>query len=171
MQGEGAILASDTDRARLSRLTPRAERAGVSIVETRLLDTGREGAALADWQGSADCVLIDAPCSGTGTWRRNPEARWRLTPDRLARVVATQAKVLETGAALVRPGGALVYIVCSLLDEEGADQIERFAAAHPDWTVERLALPAGAPHGPGTRLTPARDGTDGFFVARLVAPC
>ena len=171
MCNEGKILASDTDRARLSRLAPRAERAGVSIVETRLLDPGHEAAALADWAGSADGVLIDAPCSGTGTWRRNPEARWRLSPVRLDKLVLTQRQLLGIGAKLVKPGGALVYIVCSLLDEEGAGQVAAFLASHPDWSAEPLDLPAGRAHGPGVRLTPAHDATDGFFVARLKRAC
>ncbi len=171
MAGEGTILASDTDRARLSRLAPRAERAGATIIETRLLNPGQEAAMLADWAGQADSVLIDAPCSGTGTWRRNPEARWRLTSARVARLVATQAHLLAVAAALVRPGGALVYVVCSLLDAEGAEQVAAFLAAHPRWTAEPLALPAGRPHGPGYRLTPLHDSTDGFFVARMCAPC
>jgi 16S rRNA (cytosine967-C5)-methyltransferase len=171
MRNAGTILAADIDRARLNRLAPRAIKAGVSIIETRLLDPGREAEMLTDWHGKADCVLIDAPCSGTGTWRRNPEARWRLTPERLMRVSRSQEHVLEAGAVLVRPGGALVYIVCSLLDEEGADQVSRFSARHPDWQVEWPVLPAGVPRDPGIRLTPAHDGTDGFFVARLVAPC
>ncbi|MBX9880496.1 MAG: RsmB/NOP family class I SAM-dependent RNA methyltransferase [Sphingomonas sp.] len=168
-EGAGPILACDVDRARLSRLAPRAERAGVAV-ETRLLDPGREAAALADWAGRADLV-IDAPCSGSGTWRRNPEARWRLTPARLARLVATQAQLLALAPALVRPGGALLYITCSLLDVEGPAQIARFLADHPEWRAEPLALPLGRPHGPGWRLSPARDSTDGFFVARLRAPC
>lgn len=168
-EGAGPILACDVDRARLSRLAPRAERAGVAV-ETRLLDPGREAAALADWAGRADLV-IDAPCSGSGTWRRNPEARWRLTPARLARLVATQAQLLALAPALVRPGGALLYITCSLLDAEGPAQIARFLSAWPDWRAEPLALPLGRPHGPGWRLCPARDSTDGFFVARLRAPC
>ncbi|SDA11126.1 RsmB/NOP family class I SAM-dependent RNA methyltransferase [Sphingomonas sp. NFR15] len=171
MMNQGAILASDSDRGRLSRLLPRAARAGASIVTTRLLDPGREGEALTDWTAQADCVLIDAPCSGTGTWRRNPEARWRLTPDRLARLVETQARLLDVGAALVKPGGALVHIVCSLLDVEGAGQVARFLAARPGWRAEPLALPVGRAHGDGVRLTPAHDGTDGFFVARMQAPC
>ena len=171
MANRGRILATDTDRARLSRLLPRAQRAGVTIVETRLLDPGREDAALADWHAAADVVLVDAPCSGTGTWRRNPEARWRLTPERLDRLVATQRHVLAVAAPLVRPGGALVYVVCSLLDAEGADQADRFVAEHPGWTAERPVLPAGRAHGPGLRLDPASDGTDGFFVARLRASC
>lgn len=170
MDNRGALLAADVDRARLSRLTPRAERAGASIVETRLLDPNREPEALADWTGAADCVLVDAPCSGTGTWRRNPEARWRLTPARIGRLVEMQRKLLELGATLVRPGGALVYVVCSLLDEEGAGQVDAFLAAHPAWRADRLTLPAGRHHGEGVRLTPAHDATDGFFVARLLRP-
>lgn len=167
MANRGELLATDSDRPRLSRLTPRADRAGVSIVETRLLDPGREAEPLADWSGTADVVLIDAPCSGTGTWRRNPEARWRLTPARLARLVETQARLLDVGAALVKPGGTLVHIVCSLLDVEGAGQVEAFLARHPDWTATPLALPLGTPHGPGMRLTPLSHSTDGFFVAKL----
>lgn len=168
MGNQGELLATDSDRARLSRLTPRAERAGVSIVETRLLNPGRETEPLADWRGAADVVLVDAPCSGTGTWRRNPEARWRLTPARLAKLVETQARLLDVAATLVKPGGTLVHIVCSLLDAEGADQASGFLARHPDWVAAPLALPAGTPHGPGMRLTPLSHSTDGFFVAKLV---
>ena len=171
MRDSGKILATDIDRGRLSRLAPRAAKAGVSIVETRLLDPNHEADALSDWAASADCVLIDAPCSGTGTWRRNPEARWRLTPDRLTKFAAQQNHVLAVGAPLVRPGGALVYIVCSLLDAEGADQIDAFLALHRDWVAEPLELPAGTPRGRGLRLDPLQHGTDGFFVARLTRPC
>lgn len=169
MANEGRIVASDTDRARLSRLAPRAARAGVTIAEPRLLDPGREAAALADV--AADVVVVDAPCSGTGTWRRNPEARWRLTPARLERLVATQRHLLALAASRVRPGGAVTYIVCSLLDAEGRGQVEAFLADRPGWRAEALSLPFGRAHGPGVRLTPAHDGTDGFFVARLVAAC
>lgn len=167
MANEGQILATDTDRARLSRLAPRAARAGVAIAETRLLDPGRELDALDDWRGRADLVVVDAPCSGTGTWRRNPEARWRLTPEALARLAATQARLLDVGAELVRPGGALTYIVCSLLDAEGGDQIDAFAARHPGFTAEPLEIAAGQAHAKGVRLHPAASDTDGFFVARL----
>ncbi len=166
MRNEGELLACDTDRARLSRLTPRAVRAGATCVTTRLLDPSRELAALEDWRGAADVVLVDAPCSGTGTWRRNPEARWSLTPARVDRLRATQAHVLDIAAALVRPGGALVYAVCSLLDAEGPDQVAALAE-RGGLVPEPLALPLGAPRGPGVRLSPARDGTDGFFLARL----
>lgn len=171
MHNEGRIVAADTDRARLTRLSPRAERAGVTIAETALLDPGHELTALNGLRGATDVVLIDAPCSGTGTWRRNPEARWRLTPARLARLAETQERLLDIGAALVRPGGALVHIVCSLLDEEGASQVDAFLTRHPGWKAEPMALQAGRARGAGVRLTPAHDGTDGFFVARLIAPC
>ena len=122
MANQGRILASDADRGRLSRLAPRLERAGVTIVEPRLLDPGREAEQLADLAGTFDLVLVDAPCSGSGTWRRNPETRWRLTPKRLDQLVALQARLLDVAAGLLRPGGRLVYAVCSLLAEEGRDQ-------------------------------------------------
>ena len=171
MRGAGRLIACDVDRARLSRLLPRAARAGLMTVETRLLDGGREAAALADLNGAADLVVIDAPCSGTGTWRRNPEARWRLTPARLETLVAVQARLIDLGARLVRPGGALAYITCSLLDAEGRDQADAFLARTPGWTADAIALPAGAVLGPGWRLHPFADGTDGFFVARLRRAC
>ncbi|HEX4693720.1 RsmB/NOP family class I SAM-dependent RNA methyltransferase [Sphingomonas sp.] len=170
MANAGVVLATDTDRGRLSRLPPRAERAGASIIETRLLNPNAEAEALADWRDRADVVLIDAPCSGTGTWRRNPEARWRLTPTRIERLVDTQRRLLGIAAPLVRPGGALVYIVCSLLDEEGAGQIDRFLVDHPGWGVEE-PIAQGRPRGQGKRLTPLHDATDGFFVARLIRAC
>ena len=170
MANDGRILACDTDRTRLQRLAPRAERAGVNIVESRLLDPRQEADAVADWRGIADGVLVDAPCSGTGTWRRNPEARWRLTPQRLDRLTATQRHILDIAARLVRPGGALVYIVCSLLDAEGLTQVAAFLKRHPGWRAEMPALPTGTPHGQGIRLNPAAHCTDGFFVARLIAP-
>lgn len=170
MAGRGAILASDSDRGRLSRLLPRAERAGVSIVETRLLNPGREEEALDDLRARADLVLVDAPCSGTGTWRRNPEARWRLTPATIERYAALQARLLDLGAALVRPGGALVHIVCSLIDAEGADQVAAFLSRHPGWRAEPLTLPLGDAHGDGVRLNPHAHSTDGFFVAKMIAP-
>ncbi|PLK26256.1 RsmB/NOP family class I SAM-dependent RNA methyltransferase [Novosphingobium sp. TH158] len=171
MDNLGEILACDADRRRLSQLAPRAERAGASIITTQLLDPGRELASLDSWQRRADAVLVDAPCSGTGTWRRNPEARWRLTARELDRLMALQARLLAAGAKLVRPGGRLVYVTCSLLDGEGAAQVGAFLAEHPGWRAQLPALPAGRPRGPGLRLTPAHDGTDGFFIASLFSPC
>ena len=162
------ILATDTNRLRLSKLPPRAERAGATI-ETKLLDPPNELAQLTGEQ--ADVVLVDAPCSGSGTWRRNPEGRWRLTPDRLDRVVAVQSRLLNIAAQLVRPGGRLVYAVCSLLSREGAGQINDFLSRHSSWNVHETTIAAGRLDGAGRLLTPAHDGTDGFFVARLERPC
>ncbi len=170
MGDQGRLIACDSDRARLSRLLPRAQRAGATIIETRLLNPDRETAALADLRAAADVVLVDAPCSGTGTWRRNPEARWRVTPDRIGRLVAIQARLMDVAAGLVRPGGALVYAVCSLLEAEGSGQADAFLARHPGWSSEP-PFAAGRAHGAGRLLTPASDRTDGFFVARFMRPC
>ena len=164
------ILATDSNRSRLSKLAPRAERAGASI-ETRLLNPPRELDQLADWRGQADLVLVDAPCSGSGTWRRNPEGRWRLTSERLDRVVALQSRLLDIAAEMVRPGGRMVYAVCSLLSREGAGQIEGFLSRHSSWMVEETPIAAGRLDGVGRILTPGHDDTDGFFVARLVCAC
>jgi 16S rRNA (cytosine967-C5)-methyltransferase len=164
------ILATDTNRARLSKLPPRAERAG-STIETRLLNPPNELAELEDWRGQADLVLVDAPCSGSGTWRRNPEGRWRLSPERLDRVVALQSHLLDIAAELVRPGGRLVYAVCSLLSREGAGQIDAFISRRSSWIVQETPIAAGRSDGAGLLLTPGHDGTDGFFVARLSRPC
>ena len=166
--GNGAeIIACDTNRQRLSKLAPRADRAGASIA-VRLLDTPREAEQLANLAGTADLVLVDAPCSGSGTWRRSPEGRWRLTAGRLDRVIALQARVLDLAAPLVKPGGALVYAVCSLIGREGADQIGSFLGRHSGWSVQAPFEAIGRSDGPGRLLTPGHDGTDGFFVARLV---
>jgi len=171
MAGRGRIVACDVDRTRLSRLAPRAERAGAIPIETVLMDPGREPQALERWRAAADAVLVDAPCSGTGTWRRNPEARWRLTPRELERVTAIQSRLLDVAADLVRPGGRLVFVTCSVLDAEGANQAEAFLARHPGWRAEGLELGAGRPRGHGLRLTPGHDATDGFFIARFAKPC
>jgi len=170
MRNQGRLIASDVDAARLRRLAPRAERAGATIVEQRLLDPGREEGGLADLTAAADIVLVDAPCSGTGTWRRNPEARWRLNSARLDRLTALQARLFELAALRVRPGGVLVYAVCSLLFEEGEGQVKRFLAGHSGWKMEPDGLAAGREVDAGRLLTPAMDRTDGFFVARLRAP-
>ncbi len=167
MANNGRLIATDTDRGRLDRLALRVARAGVSIVERRLLNPGKEALALADLAGAADLVLIDAPCSGTGTWRRNPEARWRLTPQRLDRLIAEQRRLLDIGAACVKPGGALVYVVCSLLPDEAEAQINRFLAQNADWQAAPLAIATESKPVSSAVVTPHRHGCDGFFVARL----
>lgn len=161
------IVASDTVRSRLAQLAPRAARAGADI-RTRLLDGGREAQGLADLADQADVVLVDAPCSGSGTWRRNPEGRWRLDAARLRQLVQLQARVLALGAGCVRPGGALVYAVCSILAEEGARQVEDFLSRRSAWRAEDPLPGIGRRDGAGRLLTPGHDGCDGFFVARLV---
>jgi len=170
MRNSGRLVASDTDRGRLSRMGPRLERSGATIVEPRLLNPGKEREALADLVDAPDLILVDAPCSGTGTWRRNPELRWRLDPERLARYVKLQAYLLDLAAELVRPGGRIVYSVCSLLAEEGRGQAAAFQSRSA-MVPEPGAMAGGRAAGPGFILTPAQDGTDGFFVARWRAPC
>ncbi|MFD1106725.1 RsmB/NOP family class I SAM-dependent RNA methyltransferase [Sphingobium olei] len=167
MQGGGRLIAADTIRSRLARLEPRAQRAGATFIETLLLDQNHEARGLERLTGHADMVLVDAPCSGTGTWRRNPEARWRLTPARLDRLVAEQARILDFAAPLVAPGGALVYATCALTDREGRDQVDAFMSRNVGWTAEPADMPVGRAHGPGWLLTPGHDGTDGFFFARM----
>lgn len=170
MQGEGRLIAADTDRARLRQLEPRAVRARAAI-ETRLLNPGREMAALGDLTGACDLVLVDAPCSGTGTWRRNPEARWRLTPDRLARFVAEQGRLLKLAAQLVRPGGRLIYVVCSLLPEEGEGVVADFLAQTADVNPLLIRNPAGGAPVSKVILTPGTQGCDGFFLGGLTRIC
>lgn len=141
-----AFTAHDVDPARMHDLPERARRAGVTV---RLSETARLR------PGAFDLVLADAPCSGSGSWRRAPEAKWALTPQRLAALCATQAAILSQAAPLVAPDGVLAYATCSLLREENEDQIAAFLAAHPGWNRQRER-----------RLTPL-DGGDGFFLAIL----
>ena len=130
--------------------------------------------ALADLVGRMDRVVVDAPCTGAGTWRRRPDAKWKLTPAQLAERAAEQAAILAAGARYVKPGGTLAYITCSLLDEENGAQMDRFAAAQPGFAPLAPALAGLAPEaagrvrpGPQGRvlLTPLRTTTDGFFLA------
>jgi 16S rRNA (cytosine967-C5)-methyltransferase len=167
---DAQILATDSNRSRLSKLQPRADRARATIA-VRLINPPHELEELSDVRAQADIVLVDAPCSGSGTWRRNPEGRWRLTPERLDRVVALQSRLLDIAAELVRPGGLIVYAVCSLLSREGAGQIGHFLSRRSSWISEETPFAAGRLDGVGKLLTPGHDGTDGFFVARLVRPC
>ena len=167
---DAEILAVDSNRMRLSNLPARAERARARI-QTLLLNPPRELEELAERRGAADLVLVDAPCSGSGTWRRNPEGRWRLTPERLDRVIALQQRLLDIAAELVKPGGRLVYAVCSILSREGAGQIDRFLERHSSWIRDETPIRGGRVDGAGRLLTPGHDWTDGFFVARLGRPC
>ena len=165
-----SIIAADTDKRRLGNLAPRAARAGAAIDHTVLLDPGREMRVLGEWAGKADHVLVDAPCSGSGTWRRSPEGRWRLDPPELARLNTLQDHVLDVAAQLVKGGGSIAFVTCSALDAEGADRIAAFLARHPGWRSEPLSLLLGRARGQGFRLDPLHDGTDGFFIACLRSP-
>ncbi|MBU8894877.1 RsmB/NOP family class I SAM-dependent RNA methyltransferase [Corallococcus sp. M34] len=176
MKNRGDLHALDIDERRMDELRKRARRAGVHNVRTLLIPPeGPEvDTALEPLKEKADRVLVDAPCSGTGTFRRKPDARYRLTPDDLAMHVTRQKTLLARFAQLVKPGGRLIYGTCSVLREENEQVIEHFLAHHPEFTVrpvsEVLGAELGAKLGPGPylRLAPHTHGTDGFFGAVLV---
>ncbi len=172
MQNRGHIAACDVSAPRLDAAVKRLRRAGVHNVESHLVTEGDK------WRkrraGTFDRVLVDAPCTGAGTWRRNPDARSRLTEQDLAELLVKQAHILVNAATLVRTGGRLVYATCSLLPEENEQQVSRFLENHPEFSpiAPRQAWPdapdAAAFASPDwLRLTPLRDGTDGFFAAVL----
>ena len=173
MQNRGRITACDVSVPRLEGAVKRLARAGADNVERHLLEPGDRWAKRR--AGQFDRVLVDAPCTGTGTWRRNPDARLRTTPTDLAELCAKQGEILAIGADLVRPGGRLVYATCSLLPEEDEAQVQAFLDRHPDFTVMPLAEAWAAAEAPGAPpaegpylvTTPARHGTDGFFAAVL----
>jgi 16S rRNA (cytosine967-C5)-methyltransferase len=176
MANRGQIHAFDTDRHRLRPIFDRLKRAGVRNVQ--VIPAG-EPQRLDGLKLGMDTVLVDAPCSGSGSWRRRPDAKWRLSRDALERRIAEQAGALDRGADLVKPQGRLVYVTCSVLPEENGDQVAAFLERHPDFAVVpysdvwRAAIasepPASADGSEHTLLlTPARHGTDGFFVAVLV---
>nr|WP_246733940.1 RsmB/NOP family class I SAM-dependent RNA methyltransferase [Oharaeibacter diazotrophicus] len=171
MRNKGHVVACDVNEARLKRCAERLRAAGLHNAETRLL-AGETDRWVKRHKGGFDRVLVDAPCSGTGTWRRNPDARWRAPEDEgLAGLVALQGRILASAARLVRPGGRLVYATCSLLPEENEQQVAAFLAAHPAFAV--VPLREAAPqlttsaHPDHLSLTPARHDTDGFFAAVL----
>ncbi len=171
MGNRGRLIAADTDRGRLSAMPQRLARAGVTIVESRLLNPRREWQALADLAGIADQVLVDAPCSGTGTWRRNPEARWRLTPERLQKLIDEQDRLLLLAAELLRPGGNLTYVVCSLLPAEGEARVAAFMSKKDSFAPGSFHIPGQADAVAATTLSPGTHGCDGFFIARLQKLC
>ncbi len=176
MENRGQIFATDSDKRRLAPIHDRLARAGIRNVQVRT-PRGTED-PLADLADSADCVLVDAPCTGTGTWRRNPDAKWRLRPGSLSGRVGEQERVLDRAAALVRPGGRLVYVTCSILPSENDAAVAGLLARDPRFTavpdaewlaqagLERLA-DVSRKSGYGRQLTPLRTGTDGFFIAVL----
>ena len=154
MQNRGTLIACDVSAARLDNAVRRLRRAGVHNVERHLLEPGDKW--LKRRVQSFDRVLVAAPCTGTGTWRRNPDARLRLTATDLAELLQRQSAILDQAATLVRIGGRLVYATCSLLSEENEDQVTGFLSRHPSFIQGEVLV-----------LTPARHGTDGFFAAVL----
>lgn len=175
-QSPERLIACDVSARRLDNIRPRLERAGVAA-DLRLLEPQGEG--VEDLADAADLVLVDAPCSGSGTWRRRPEDAWRLTPEEVERLHRLQVAILDRAAALVKPGGRLAYVTCSMLTRENEDSAAAFEAAHADFRPlaivdasanpgiteagrERLAQLAIGHH---LRLSPASAGTDGFFIA------
>lgn len=173
MANTGQIFAYDSERTRLAPIHERLKRNGVRNVQVRNPDPD----ALGDLEGRLDRVVVDAPCTGTGTWRRRPDTKWKLTSAQLETRMAEQAAVLDTGSRFLKPGGELVYITCSILPQENDHQVSAFLERHPDfeltsleerWTALFPSIPAPLnPNGKTVTLTPASTDTDGFFCAIL----
>jgi 16S rRNA (cytosine967-C5)-methyltransferase len=176
MAGKGRLIAADRDKRQLAPIHERLSRAGVHNCEVRA--PKGEAEPLADIKATADLVLIDAPCSGTGTWRRNPDAKWRMRPGALEVRLKDQVEVLDRAAAMVKPGGRIAYITCSVLPAENNEQVRAFIARHSEFAVvppeetasvlwdkaEEFAQ-AALRSDEGWLMTPRRTGTDGFFVS------
>jgi len=180
MDGRGRLIATDADKRQLAPIHERLKRAGVHNVEVR---TPKGDDPLSDVAGRCDLVVIDAPCTGTGTWRRNPDAKWRMRPGALEIRIKDQIEVLDRAAALTKRGGRIAYITCSVLQEENSDQISAFLARHNDFVVvpprEVASVLGPSAKGfcdsvrmfsEGFLMTPRCTGTDGFFVAVLKRP-
>lgn len=176
MGNSGQVYAYDVDSRRLSNLHERVERAGVRNAQVRA--PRRDIDVLADLGGAMDVVFVDAPCSGSGTWRRAPDTKWRLRPGALEKRQQEQQAALMLGAPLVKPGGRLVFVTCSVLPEENQDSIAAFLAANTDFTPvppQQFVRDSGiagllkACHraGPGLQMSPLATGTDGFFICIL----
>ena len=177
LAGKGQLYATDDDGRRLAPLYARLERSGARNVQVRS-PKGKTD-PVADLAGGCDLVLIDAPCTGSGAWRRSPDAKWRIRPGALQERIKDQIQILERACEYVKPGGRIVYVTCSVLKPENEDRVAAFLEAHPDYlpldaaTMARAAgLPALADFaskiGPGLRLDPLHSATDGFYIAGLV---
>ena len=173
------MIATDHDKRQLAPIYERLSRASVHNCDVRTPKGPND--TLSDIHASADLVLIDAPCTGTGTWRRNPDAKWRMRPGALEIRVQEQAALLDRAVGLLKPGGRIVYVTCSLLAEENGDQVRGFLLRHPDF----IAMPGADVTRPlreralvfahavlmtaeGLMMTPRRTETDGFFVSVLM---
>jgi 16S rRNA (cytosine967-C5)-methyltransferase len=178
MENHGQIYATDTDKRRLAPIHDRLQRAGAHDVQ--IITPRADKDMLADLKGHADLVLIDAPCTGTGAWRRNPDAKWRVRPGALAERLKDQAEALDHAAALVKPGGRIAYVTCSVVSDENGAQVRGFLARHSGCAIvppaevtnalgERAFLfrRAVLMSDEGLLMTPRRTDTDGFFVSVL----
>jgi 16S rRNA (cytosine967-C5)-methyltransferase len=178
MENKGQIYATDDDKRRLAPIRARLERSAARNIQVR--PPKSVGNELGDLEGKMDLVLIDAPCTGIGAWRRNPDAKWRIRPGALEVRVQEQAAVLNRAVPLVRPGGRIAYVTCSVLEEENGAQIRNFIGLHPDFSVEKPAEVANVLgeraymfnravllSDEGLLMTPRRTDTDGFFVSLL----
>ena len=179
MANKGQLYATDDDKRRLAPIHDRLKRAGARNVQVRTPKS--VGTELDDLAGRLDLVLIDAPCTGTGAWRRNPDAKWRMRPGALEQRTKEQAEILERALPLIKPGGRIAYVTCSVLDAENGDQVHTFVRRHPEFSVrppadvaaalgERAFMFAKAARfsEEGLLMTPRTTGTDGFFVSVLV---
>jgi 16S rRNA (cytosine967-C5)-methyltransferase len=178
MENKGQIFATDTDKRRLAPIHERLERAGAHNVQVRTPRGAKD--ALAGLESRADLVLIDAPCTGTGAWRRNPDAKWRVRPGALAERLKDQAEALDRAVPLVKPGGRIAYVTCSVLEDENGARVRAFLTRHRGFAID---APADVTNALGERaflfrravlmsdegllMTPRRTGTDGFFVSLL----
>jgi 16S rRNA (cytosine967-C5)-methyltransferase len=170
---DGKLFACDISQSRINRMIPRLQRAGATEVCCKLL-TGKDDVWLEKNKSSVDRVLVDTPCTGTGAWRRDPNTKWRFTPEELDGICVQQRKILVNAATLVKLGGRLIYATCSLLYEENEQQIFDFLRNHDEFIpipIDQVWLEAigqsPPPTGPYLRLSPASTGTDGFFCAVL----
>ncbi|MEQ1819396.1 MAG: RsmB/NOP family class I SAM-dependent RNA methyltransferase [Terricaulis sp.] len=167
MENKGQIFAHDIEGRRLAPMKERLDRAGVRNVQIRTPMRTKD--ALADLRDKMDVVFVDAPCSGSGTWRRSPDSKWRLRPNALAKRLEEQQQALALAAPLVKSGGRLVYVTCSVLPEENEDAVASFLGSYTDFTPVGLEL-AGLPAYErliGVQMTPLKTGCDGFYVAVL----
>ncbi|MBS0386340.1 MAG: RsmB/NOP family class I SAM-dependent RNA methyltransferase, partial [Proteobacteria bacterium] len=164
---KGQIYAYDVDSRRIAPLKERADRAGAHNVQIRTPMRTRD--ALADLRGRMDLVLVDAPCTGSGTWRRNPDSKWRLRPNALAVRLKEQREALALAAPLVKPGGRLIYVTCSVLPDENEEQVGAFLASYVGFKGVGLhdANIPGHRRGLALQMTPLATGCDGFFVAAM----
>ena len=168
MQKKGRIVAMDNDPKRLDKGKQRYKKSGLAdIIEVRCLADEKQRKWVKRQKGKFDIVLTDVPCTGTGTWRRNPDMRWATYGPGLEELVAIQTEILDKACGLVKSGGRLIYATCSLLPDENENQIEAFLARNPEFEIQPLDESQGL-GSPYMRLTPHRHQTDGFFAAVLL---